>query len=88
MDRTFQKLPATGFLRLYQIIGSRKTNPPTLPIIPVGRTTWLEGVRQGRYPAPVKGLGKRITVWRVQDIVALIETIGASHLRSGGESNA
>jgi prophage regulatory protein len=88
MERTIQQLPAAGFLRLYQIIGSRKTNPPTPPIIPVGRTTWFEGVKQGRYPAPVKGLGKRITVWRVQDIVDLIATIDADHQRNGGRSNA
>jgi prophage regulatory protein len=88
MSTQTQQLPATGFLRIGQIIGSNKTSPPTPPLIPVSRSTWLDGVKRGRYPAPVKGLGKRITVWRVQDIVTLIETLGASHLRNGGESNA
>jgi prophage regulatory protein len=75
MAMRIQDLPATGFLRLPQIIGSRKTTPPTIPIIPVSRSTWLDGVRTGKYPAPVKGLGKRITVWRVEDIIALIDRL-------------
>lgn len=68
-------LPATGFLRLPQIIGDPKADPPLPPIIPVGRSTWWEGVRMGRYPPPVK-LGPRTTCWRVEDIRALIESAG------------
>lgn len=75
MDKTIHQLPATGFLRIWQIIGTRKTNPPTPPLLPVGRSTWLQGVKTGRYPAPVKGLGKRITVWRVEDILRLIDQV-------------
>lgn len=41
------------------------------PIIPVGKTTWWAGVKSGRYPAPVK-LGPKTTVWRVEDIRAMI----------------
>lgn len=40
-------------------------------IVPVGKSTWWEGVRSGRFPKPIK-LGPRITVWRVEDIRALI----------------
>lgn len=58
-------LPEVGFVRL----------PQVLKVLPVGRTTWWEGVRTGRYPAPVK-LGKNTTAWRVQDIRALIEQLG------------
>lgn len=61
-------LPAEGFLRLNQIIG----NKDIPAIIPVSRSTWLSGVREGRFPKPVK-LGKRTTAWRVMDIRALIE---------------
>jgi predicted DNA-binding transcriptional regulator AlpA len=35
--------------------------------VPVGKSTWWEGVRQGRFPQPIK-LGPRITVWRLEDI--------------------
>ena len=61
-------LPTEGFLRLNQIIGS-KDEPG---IVPVSRSSWWAGVREGRFPPPVK-LGKRTTAWRVSDIRALIE---------------
>lgn len=71
------KLPETGFLRLPQIIGNPNANPPIPPIIPVSKSTWWEGVRSGRYPKPVKSLGRRITAWRVEDIRALIQQTAA-----------
>jgi prophage regulatory protein len=67
-------LSETGFLRLTQIIGNAKTQPPVPAIIPVSKSTWWQGVRTGRYPQPVRGLGRRITAWRVEDIRALIES--------------
>lgn len=54
-------LPETGFVRLTNIIGNAKSNPPILPIIPVSKSTWWAGVKSGRYPQPVK-LGPRITI--------------------------
>lgn len=68
-------LPNTGFLRLSQIIGNPKANPPIPAVIPVSKSTWWEGVRTGRYPQPVRTLGRRITAWRVEDIIALIEAV-------------
>ena len=61
-------LPETGFVRLFRVIG------PVRPI-PVSKSTWWDGVRNGRYPKPVK-LGPRITAWRVEDIRKLIDTLG------------
>ena len=58
------KLPQTGFVRLPGILA------PNGPI-PVSRSTWWAGIKDGRYPKPVK-LGPRITAWRVEDIRALI----------------
>ncbi|MDQ9168992.1 transcriptional regulator [Oxalobacteraceae bacterium R-40] len=63
-------LPETGFLRLPQIIGNPNANPPIPPLIPVKKTCWWEGVKTGRFPKPVK-IG-RCTMWRVEDIKALI----------------
>lgn len=60
-------LPETGYLRLSQIIGNPKADPPILPIIPVSKSTWWAGVKSGLYPRPVK-LGPKITVWRIEDI--------------------
>ena len=67
------KLPETGFLRLTQIIGDAKAEPPIPAVIPVSKSTWWEGVKSGRYPQPVRTLGRRITAWRVEDIRRLIE---------------
>lgn len=54
-------LPETGFVRL----------PTVLAHIPVGKSTWWAGIKEGRFPKPVK-LGERTTAWRVEDIRALI----------------
>jgi prophage regulatory protein len=62
---TFQNLPQSGFLRITAILA------PNGPI-PVSRSTWWAGVKDGRFPKPVK-LGARITAWRVEDIRALID---------------
>lgn len=63
------QLPETGFLRIWQIVGNKKTNIPAL--IPISRTSFLNGVKSGKYPKPVK-LGERTTAWRVEDIRELI----------------
>jgi prophage regulatory protein len=64
-------LPETGFVRLLQIIGNPKAQPPIPPIIPVSRSSWWLGVKTGRFPAPVR-LGPRTVAWRVADLRALI----------------
>ena len=51
-------LPNSGYLGLSQIIGNPKADPPLRPIIPVSRSTWWAGVKDGRLPQPVK-LGPR-----------------------------
>jgi predicted DNA-binding transcriptional regulator AlpA len=42
-----------------------------LEIIPVGRSSWWLGVRQGRYPKPIK-LGPRTTCWRESEVRRLV----------------
>jgi len=56
-------LPETGFLRLSQV----------LKFIPVGKSTWWEGVKSGRFPKPLK-LSVKTTVWKAEDIRELIDT--------------
>lgn len=73
-------LPATGFLRLHQIIGKRptKADPIGIPaIVPVSRATWWAGIRQGRYPTPVK-LGPNCTAWPVESIRELVQRLGGA----------
>jgi len=55
-------LPQTGFVRL----------PVILKIFPIGKSTWWQGVKDGKYPKPVK-LSDRITAWKVEDIKSLID---------------
>ena len=73
MANTVQ-LPEVGYLRLHQIIGNPKADPPIPALIPVSRSTWWAGVKDGRFPKSVK-LGPRTTAWRVEDIRALIEGV-------------
>jgi len=65
--KTNKKLPATGFLRL----------PQVLELIPIGKSSWWEGVKSGKYPKQVK-LGERTAAWRVEDILELIESFNKS----------
>jgi len=67
------QFPETGFVRLPQIIGNPKAVPPIPPIIPIKKSAWWDGVRTGRFPKPVK-FG-RCTMWRVEDIRALIASV-------------
>ncbi|MEX6632964.1 helix-turn-helix transcriptional regulator [Hyphococcus lacteus] len=57
--------PKTGFVRLNQILA------PAGPI-PVSKSTWWAGVKDGRFPKSEK-LGPRTTVWRAEDVRALYE---------------
>ena len=57
-------LPQAGFVRIPQI----------LSVIPISRSSWWAGVKSGRYPAPIK-LGANTTVWKAEDIHALIRQI-------------
>ncbi len=68
------QLPETGFLRLPQIIGDPKAEPPIPPIIPVKKSCWWAGVKSGRFPKPVKIGNGRGTFWRVEDIRLPAET--------------
>lgn len=57
--------PLSGLVRLKQIIG------PDGPL-PISASTFWLGVKKGRFPKPIK-LGPKITVWKAEDIRALIE---------------
>ncbi|WP_340123845.1 AlpA family phage regulatory protein [Methylobacter svalbardensis] len=71
------QLPETGYLRLWHVIGDPKATPPIPALIPIGRTSFLNGVKSGKYPKPVK-LGERTTAWKVEDIRALIGQLGGA----------
>lgn len=64
MQSNISILPETGYVRLKTI----------LAILPMSASSWWAGVKDGRYPQPVK-LGPRTTAWRVEDIRALLEEL-------------
>ena len=51
--------------------------PQGLNLIPVSRSAWWAGCKNGRYPKPVK-IGPRTTAWRAEDIKALLRKLSAS----------
>ena len=65
MNPSHPDLPSTGFLRISQV----------LALIPISRSAWWAGIRAGKYPTGRK-LGGKTTVWRAEDIRALIERVG------------
>ena len=73
---SMNSIPEIGYLRINQIIGNPKADPPLPPIIPVSRSSWWAGVKSGRFPKPIK-LGPRTTAWRVSEIRTLIEGLGS-----------
>lgn len=76
-------LPATGFVRLSQIIGDSRRGIPG--VIPVGPTTWWSWVKTGKAPKSLK-LGS-MTAWRAEDIHALIKRL-ASEAEAEAETTA
>lgn len=64
-----KQIPATGFLRLKTV----------LEFIPISEAGWYAGVKEGRFPKPVK-IGLRASAYRAEDIIALIKRLGEGNL--------
>ena len=62
MNQPRPALPENGFVRFPQI----------LSLIPISRSAWWAGIREGKFPQGIK-LGSKTTVWRAEDIRNLIE---------------
>lgn len=60
-------LPPAGFVRL----------PVVLAVIPISRSAWWQGIKDGKYPKGVK-FGPRTVAWSADSIRALIERMQAS----------
>ena len=48
--------------------------PQVLELIPVSKSAWWQGCKEGRFPKPIK-LGPRTSAWRSSDIAALVEQL-------------
>lgn len=66
MSNATHSLPEVGFVRVRAV----------LAVIPISKSAWHAGVREGRYPRPVR-IVPRSSAWRVEDIRALIERLGS-----------
>ena len=44
-----------------------------IEVIPVSKTTWWNGVRDGRFPKPIRN--GRMTFWKSEDIESFIDTL-------------
>lgn len=73
----YHQLPATGYLRLADIVGSTRLGKPA--ILPISRSTFLAGVKSGRYPLKPIKLSERCTAYAVSEVRALLVQL------SGGE---
>lgn len=65
-----KKLTEDSFLRL----------PQVLELIPISRSAWWQGCKDGRFPKPIK-LGPRTSVWRSSDIAALIKQLSLQSIQ-------
>ena len=68
-----EKQTILTYLRIWQIVGDKKRG--IKPLLPIGKSTFLLGVKSGKYPKPVK-LGERTIAWRESDINDLLASIG------------
>lgn len=71
MPRT-SAVPAPAFYRLADV----------LKIIPLSRSTFLDGVKQGHYPRPVR-IAARASAWRAADIDELVERLSSGERPAG-----
>ena len=55
--------------------GLKTAQPKITPLIPICKSAWWAGVRDGRYPQSVK-LGPKTTAWRAEDIRKLLDEVG------------
>jgi prophage regulatory protein len=57
--------PADALVRIGKIVGPNG-------LIPVSRSSFYQGIRDGIYPKAVK-LGKRASAWRMSELMRVIE---------------
>lgn len=62
-----------ALVRELDVIGDRRRG--IVALYPVSRSEWRAGVREGRYPQPVKIPGKALTFWRRAEVLAMLSKI-------------
>ena len=69
-DKDKDDTPLKGYLRLSSV----------LELIPVSRSTWLRGVADKLYPAPIK-LAKNTVAWKREDIYSLMKKLNNGYFK-------
>ena len=77
MNNPAHSTPEDGFYRLTDIVRTT-TNRGKATRLPIGRTTWLDGIKEGKFPAPKK-IGS-LLVWPKSQIHELERRIAAGEL--------
>ena len=54
--------------------------PLVLAIIPISKSAWWQGCKDGRFPKAIK-LGRRTSAWRSSDIAALVEQLSLQSIQ-------
>lgn len=54
-----------------------------LEVFPVSRSGWMQGVKDGTYPPPLK-IGERAVAWRSSDIRKLIDSCPLGNVEHAG----
>ncbi len=57
-------------VRISEVVGNPKHGQPGL--LPISRSAWWAGVKDGRYPQPIK-LGAKTTCWKLSSVLALLD---------------
>lgn len=84
-----KEMPHGGTQKIGQSIPESLTKdvllrlPQVLMVVPIPKSSWWRGVKEGRYPQGIK-LGPRTTAWRASEINALIDRLTAESRGSGG----
>jgi len=68
----------TQFLRVRDIVctPAKGDRPASRGLLSVSASHWHDGVRRGIYPKGIK-LSPRVTVWRLEDVLAITDKAGA-----------
>ena len=69
---TTDAIPCSAYLRVSEIANNRRTGAKG--ILPVSRSTWLQWVKDGKAPQPIR-LSAGVTIWRTSDVLAFAEAL-------------
>jgi prophage regulatory protein len=62
-----------ALMRELDVIGDRRRG--ISGVFPVSRSEWRAGIREGRYPKPIKIPGKALSFWKRSEVLAMLAKI-------------